>query len=126
MKIRLKGNSLRMRLSRVDLDHLVEDGEILDGTRFGPGPAAFLGYAVRIGAGEAVQAAFGAGGITVEVPAETLAHWRFTDLVTIEAVQPVGDDVLRITLEKDFACLKPRAADEDRDTFANPSPAHTC
>ena len=47
MKLRLKGNSIRVRLDRRDIEGLVEQGRIDDAVRFGPGLA--VSYAVEVG-----------------------------------------------------------------------------
>ena len=47
MKLRLKGNSIRVRLDRRDIERLIDEGHVDDAVRFGPGVA--FSYAVRAG-----------------------------------------------------------------------------
>jgi hypothetical protein len=127
MKLRLKGNSMRLRLSRGDLDRLCRDGLVSETTRFGSGSDSVLRYALVADQAAAVlQTSFGSSGVVVTLPAAEVARWAQSDEVTLGAVQVVGSERLAVTVEKDFQCLKPRPAAEDSDTFRNPAPAHTC
>ena len=47
MKLRLKGNSIRVRLDRRDMEGLIDRGRIDEAVRFGPGLA--FSYAVEVG-----------------------------------------------------------------------------
>ena len=47
MKLRLKGNSIRVRLDRRDIERLIDEGRVDDAVRFGPGLA--FSYAVEVG-----------------------------------------------------------------------------
>jgi hypothetical protein len=47
MKLRLKGNSIRVRLDRRDIERLIDEGRVHDAVRFGPGLA--FSYAVEGG-----------------------------------------------------------------------------
>ena len=47
MKLRLKGNSIRVRLDRRDIERLIDKGRVDDAVRFGPGLA--FSYAVEAG-----------------------------------------------------------------------------
>jgi hypothetical protein len=47
MKLRLKGNSVRVRLDRRDIERLIDHGRIEDAVRFGP--ALAFSYAVEAG-----------------------------------------------------------------------------
>jgi hypothetical protein len=46
MKLRLKGNSIRVRLDRRDIEGLIDRGRIDEAVRFGPGLA--FSYAVAV------------------------------------------------------------------------------
>jgi hypothetical protein len=50
MKLRIRRNSIRVRVDRRDLAELLERGRVLDVLRFGPGSAHRFTYAVMIGA----------------------------------------------------------------------------
>jgi hypothetical protein len=62
------------------------------------------------------------------VPAATADEWCVSQQVTLAQVQGVGSAALSITLEKDFACLAPRADEDESDNFPHPEAQHgkTC
>lgn len=123
MKLRLRGNSLRLRLTQGEVNDLVALGSVEEKTAFGP--HAQLSYAIALGEGPSVSASFDAGAIRVTVPSADARAWATSDRVGIEAEQTTpGDEPLRLLIEKDFACLKPRTGEDDRDAFPNPNP--TC
>ncbi len=47
MKLRIKGNSLRLRISQPEMNSLLREGEIEDTIHFGPAADAKLTYALR-------------------------------------------------------------------------------
>jgi hypothetical protein len=124
MKLRLRGNSLRLRLTQREVNDLVALGSVEEKTAFGP--QALLSYAIALGEGASVSASFEAGAIRVTVPLADARAWATSDRVGIEAEQATAaeGEPLRLLIEKDFACLKPRTGEDDRDAFPNPNP--TC
>ena len=114
MKLRSRGNSLRLRLSQSEVVKLVEDGKVEDAISFG-GPR--LVYALHLANDlKEVGATFVESRIIVAVPADRGRRWADSEDVGIEH----DDGVLRILVEKDFACLKPRENEGDEDAFPNP------
>jgi len=115
MKLRIKGNSLRLRLTRSEVQRLVEQDSVTETTAFG-GAAEFT-YAVRTDAGaKAVTAEYAAGCMTVMIPAAQAADWAASELV---GVYNEAAGTLTIAVEKDFACID-RDDPEDADAFPNP------
>jgi hypothetical protein len=119
MKLRLRENSIRLRLLRGEIAALGDYGEISETITFAPG-SAFV-YTVRISEEDAgLTAVFEEGRITVRIPRDIASRWLSTDLVGIGEEQDAGGKTLTLLLEKDFACLD-RVADEDsRDAFPHP------
>lgn len=116
MKLRIRGNSLRLRLSQTEVHAFAERGALAESTCFGPGTK--LTYAMAFG--DAIGASLTSARIVVTVPAAVARTWATNEVVGLEAEQDTDDGgTLRILIEKDFACLKPR--DED-DTDAYPHP----
>jgi hypothetical protein len=123
MKLRLRGNSLRLRLTQREVNDLVAVGSVEEKTAFGPG--ASLSYAIALGEVPTVGASFDAGAIRVTVPFAEARAWATSDRVAMEGEQAApGGESLRLLIEKDFACLTPRTGEDDRDAFPNPNP--TC
>lgn len=118
MKIRIKGNSLRLRLSQSEIDSVKNEGRVSDSIDFG---LRKLIYTLQIIDQPAVTASFEGEYIMVDVPPAIAEHWLQTDQVGIEAEQPLEDgEKLFILLEKDFQCLKARPGEDEGDLFENP------
>lgn len=121
MKLRIRGNTLRLRLTQTEVATLADAGEVCEHTAFGGGSA--LCYCLRADArASRVAARFADGRIDVAVPAAIVAHWATSEQVSIEAEQPTGGDApLALLIEKDFACLAERPGEDDSDAFPHPS-----
>jgi Family of unknown function (DUF7009) len=122
MKLRIKGNSLRLRVSPTEVAQIAAQGWAEDAVRFAADAA--LRYRLEVGPAGQLRATFAAGEICVTVPAEAAERWQRADEVTISGDQALpGDERLNILIEKDFECLNPRPGDDDADTFPNPAKA---
>ena len=119
MKLRLRKNSIRLRLTQSEVAEFAEKGSVEDNVEFGEG--SVFRYSLerddRSGVGFAT---FDDGCITVSIPTEQGLKWATTEQVGIEATQDTNTGILRILVEKDFTCLDPRPDGEDDDTFPNP------
>lgn len=119
MKLRIRGNSIRFRLSQTEMVQLVENGAVHDSVEFGPD--ARLTYRVEARPVESLKADFTAQGIQVDIPAAMVQRWAEPEEVAIRGEQALtGGASLSILLEKDFVCLTPRDGEEDADSFPNP------
>ena len=119
MKLRLNGDSIRLRLGRGEVQHLLAAGSVAGQTRFGPGSGT-LRYTLEASAGaSAVSASFDGGQLRVAVPADQAHRWAGSaDQVGITANQDAGDGHrLTILIEKDFECLHGAVT---QDAFPNP------
>jgi hypothetical protein len=126
MKLRIKGNSLRLRVTPSDVKHLLRSGEIREHVQFTANSQDRLTYAVISSSSGATTVAYQLGDITVSVPEVQLKKWAGSDDVGVYAEVELGDDqALSVTIEKDFACLDLSDA-ENEDTFPNPNLAATC
>jgi hypothetical protein len=127
MKLRFKGNSLRLRVSRSELATLQAGGYLRESVYFPGDPAPSLSYVLAVGShDEPVRVGFHLGQIAVSVSPAQLRSWSEEDQVGVYASLPVTDVAgLEIALEKDFACLD--LSDEDnKDAFANPLAGKAC
>jgi hypothetical protein len=62
--------------------------------------------------------------MVVEVPSALIGPWASGPEEGFSSQEAVaGAAPLRVTVEKDFACLKPRDPAEDRDAFPHPRSA---
>ena len=112
MKIRIKGNSLRYRLTRTDTFRLAEEGRLREVVDFG---SKQLFYALQVVDDEQLSATFKDDTITVYIPAKLLQEFSDTDKVGFEGIH--GN--LHLLVEKDFTCLDNLAEDQS-DNYPNP------
>ena len=118
MKLRIQGDSLRLRLTRPEVDRLVEGGEVRDAVHVAPGVS--VGYAVRVGERGPLAAAWDGTSLVVTVPRGDLAGWPEDDREGFAAVQDAGGGRrLAIHVEKDYACGHREG--EHRDAFPRPA-----
>lgn len=120
MKLRIRGNSIRLRLTQGEVAQLTTDGRVEDAIWFG-GDEHRLKYTITSSEDcENVTSKFQNKEITILVPTNVVSEWANSEQVGIEGSQTIRDGELNILVEKDFACLKPRHGEEEADTFANP------
>ncbi len=122
MKLRVRGNSIRLRLKRNEVERLAAGNRLVEETDF---PESAFSYSLELSDGEDMHASFENGSIAVSLPREILPEWVDTDLVTLYSEQKLsGDGMLKILVEKDFSCLEPghhRNCEDDEDTYPHPS-----
>lgn len=121
MKLRVRGNSLRLRITRTELDNFASSGAIHDSVEFGDD--AQLTYRLITDRQLKQPAAdFSKGVISVRVPTDMVERWLQPDQVSLRGEQALGAGAsLSILVEKDFACLAPREGEDDSDAFPNPN-----
>lgn len=121
MKLRIRGNSVRFRLTQTETMNLVKNGLVDEKTDFGNGQ--IFVYAVSaLPANEKIGAVFQNGRIEIQIPPSIAETWATSPEVGIsETVHG-----LTILVEKDFNCLIPRNPAEDADTFPHPQPNQSC
>jgi hypothetical protein len=119
MKLRMKGDSLRLRLTRGEVQQLAEVGRVEELVHISP--RGVLVYRVQsTAAAAALGATFENGVIEIQVPEGVAREWCASELVTLDAVQRDGAADLRIVVEKDFACLAQRSDEDEADNFPHP------
>lgn len=112
MKIRIKGNSLRYRLTRTDTSRLAEEGHLREVVDFG---IQQLFYALQVVDDEQLSATFKDNMITVYVPKRLIQEFADTDKVGFEGTH----GSLHLLVEKDFTCLDDVGEDQS-DNYPNP------
>jgi hypothetical protein len=127
MKLRIKGNSLRLRVARSEVEKLLTVGRIEETTWFGRDAASHQTYALehRPDTPE-VSVRFAPPEIAIVIPSAMALHWKTSDEVGIYASIDLGPrGQLDLSIEKDFACLD-RSDEDNRDTFPNPRAGVVC
>lgn len=119
MKLRIKGNSLRIRLTKPEVAKLAEAGYVEEQTSFAGNK---LVYALRrVDNGNELSATFEANKITMFVSNELIKDWPQNNVVGFNAHMPVSEnDNLYLLLEKDFACLD-ETMEVQSDHYDNPN-----
>src|SRR5437868_9148772 len=123
MKLRIKGNSIRLRLLRSEVERLCAAGVVSEEVRFGTATDQALKYSIAASDGvEDVTVQFSDNQILVLLPESVAMDWTGGERVGIEASIDVGDNTdLSVLIEKDFECVG-RSDDPDKaDAFPNPS-----
>jgi hypothetical protein len=127
MKIRIQGNSLRIRVGRSELAHFLHEGRIEDTIRFTPAPEARLTYALEISPGATqTQVRYSPQEVAVILAPRQVVQWSLEAEVGVYTQVPIGAGAsLEVIVEKDFACLD-RSDEGNKDTFANPLAGTDC
>jgi hypothetical protein len=127
MKLRLRGSSLRLRITPEELVQLVAGKAVTELVEFGPDGGVPLSYElVGDAAASFVHAVHAGQTVRVVVPVALVHQLATTDQVGITAEQKVGEGrALQILVEKDFRCLVPRDG-EPNDGFARPADVPGC
>ena len=127
MKLRIRDNSVRIRLTRSEVDALRLQGVVAAATGF-PGGREFQ-YRVESSPAIVNPAAFFSDNtISVRLPESAVLAWATTEQVSMPGEQVLDDgEKLTILVEKDFACLAPREGEDESDMYPHPNAgAETC
>lgn len=121
MKLRIRDNSVRLRLTRGEVDTLQAEGLVSARTGF-PGGRSFS-YVVESSPASVTPAAFFSDNIvTVRIPETAVLAWATSEQVSINGEQLLDDgETLQILVEKDFACLAPREGEDELDMYPHPN-----
>lgn len=122
MKIRIKGNSIRYRLTKTEIANFGKNGYLEERTSFPSG--TFFQYRLERKAGiENLEASFSGNFITVYVPEKIAEEWTTTDVVGYDYRLPMDEgEQLFLLIEKDFVCLDHTFEDQS-DNYPNPNKA---
>ena len=120
MKLRVLDNSIRLRLTRTEVDTVAKEGLVKGHVVF-PGQNAFSYILESSPATVNSEAHISNNVLTIRVPEAEIKAWAGSDEVSIDAKQGLDDGgALKILVEKDFACLAPREGEDESDMFPHP------
>jgi hypothetical protein len=117
MKLRIYDDSVRLRLTPSEVAHIGRGESVESVCRFPNGTT--LTYALIAADAPTIDARFAAERVVVVLPRGRAAQWAASADVSLRSEQR-DNGVLDILIEKDFACLEPRDADDDTDRYPNP------
>ncbi len=127
MKLRIKGDSLRVRVSRSEVARLLV-GDCLEETiHFGQQENAKLTYALqRDTSVSKLTVQYTQNRVAILLSTDQANAWCITDQVGIAEEISLGSlGSLALLIEKDFACLD-RSDEDNEDTFPNPKIGAAC
>ncbi len=121
MKLRIKSNSLRIRLTKTEVSTLANNGYLEEHTHFFNNRFVYALQAVdNI---TELSASLDNNKITFLVPKTFTTDWPGNDVVGIDTkMQVTANETLYLLLEKDFVCLDETTEDQS-DNFENPNKA---
>jgi hypothetical protein len=127
MKLRIKGESMRLRVSRSEVAKLLAGDCLEDTVHFAPEAGAQFTYALQRDPSVSRPTVHYSGNrVTILLPADQADAWGVTDQVGIAEDVSLGDvGSLSLLIEKDFACLD-RGGEENEDSFPNPHAGAKC
>jgi len=117
MKIRIKENSVRFRLTPTEVKIFCKEGRIEKTTQF---YSTTFVYGVKQKQIENLQVDFNDNTVTLIVPENFTKDWYNNDVVGLEHYVDLSDGTkFFLLLEKDFACLDNTHEDQS-DKYPNP------
>lgn len=121
MKIRIKGNSIRLRLTKTEVANFGLHGYLEETTQVGPN--TFIYALANDASVSSLSAKMEGAKITMQVPAAMAKQWTETDEVGLQNIMKWGNDQeLFLLLEKDFVCIDNTFEDQS-DNYPNPNGA---
>ena len=118
MKLRIKDDTLRIRLSQTEVHLLEKNGHVISACHF-PGNCS-LKYEILQADSWAIS--FRDGHIRVMVPSDTLSEFFIPEKIGFDHRLENGmADGMYVLIEKDFQCLTERLHEDESDLFPNPN-----
>lgn len=117
MKLRIKGNSVRLRLTKKEVEALAQQDSIAEQTLFGD---TALTYRLTKTAGDQVTASFSQQELSITIPAAFANNWVSNNITGIDNKEPGGTfPPLYILVEKDFKCID-NTVEDQADNYDHP------
>ncbi|MCA0427574.1 MAG: hypothetical protein LCH37_09075 [Bacteroidetes bacterium] len=118
MKIRIKGDSIRFRLGKSEVERFAQTGKLEEKTRFLNGDFTYILEKTQ---DSELTAKLNGQVITLGMPEEIAAEWTSTERIGFQNEYQTGaGNSLFILIEKDFVCLDNTFEDQS-DNYPNPN-----
>jgi len=119
MKIRIRGNSIRIRVSRSEVELLAAEGRLEEKTELPNGTFSYILQSSN--EYDHLNAGYEHGAITMYIPHNIATQWAGNDTVGYEYNLPLTNGgVLYLLLEKDFKCIDAAVKEDQSDNYENP------
>jgi len=120
MKLRIRNNSLRLRITKTELKTFAAERKVACTINFPDGEK--MRYELAWSEDESYDACFVGGNIFVAVAKSAGQKWLEESEVSIDHKLAISDGSLfRLLVEKDFQCLSERKEEDESDMFINPN-----
>jgi hypothetical protein len=114
MKLRLLGNTVRLRMAQSEVEQLTETGIVEESVEFLPNPLVYMVHTSKDSS--QIEASFLNGWLTISLPEKAVKEWA------------AGNDVgmkgsfrgVSVLIEKDWSCLHGDET-ENEDRFPRPA-----
>jgi hypothetical protein len=118
MKLRIKGNTIRFRLTKSEVEYFGNIFYLEEKTEFGNNS---LTYALSTSDQKNISATFNNHKIEINIPKHIAQGWTSSNRVGIDGEIEIADNKkLYVLIEKDFKCLDDTLEDQS-DNYENPS-----
>lgn len=118
MKLRIHKNSIRLRLSQIEVDEIARGHSIFEQVEIGDSPAHFFSYSLTpVAEYPDISAEFKQGKLGISLPEKMAEEWANSESVSLSSEAATG---LSILIEKDFQCLHKRPGEDESQNFPNP------
>lgn len=118
MKIRIKDNSVRYRLTQSEVKQFCETGKVVAYTPFSESQLSY--QVIQKDEIDTLNAHFENGQISLEVPSHLAKNWNTDERVGFSHEQQLEDgSILHLLIEKDFVCMDNTMEDQS-DNYPNP------
>ena len=120
MKVRIKGNSIRYRLTQTEIANFRKNGVLEEKTEFLNDPSFYYRLENKAGI-ENMEASFSGNRICIFVPEKMATEWTTTDVVGFDTKMKIGEGKeLFLLIEKDFVCID-HSFEDQSDNYTNPN-----
>ena len=122
MKIRIRGNSVRLRLLQSEVTQLGESGKVSETIQFGLSDSETLTYTLQVSTkADKLQAGLCKNEICITLPNDIAIDWiENEERISLENEKDLENKTLKILVEKDFVCLTRKDDPDNLDAFPNP------
>jgi len=126
MKLRIKGNSIRLRITPSEMKRLLDAGRIDETVYFAADENARLTYALELApVVSAITVRWAPQQVAIVLSSEEARRWAGSLDVGLYGQMNTPRGPMELAVEKDFACLDKSDA-ENLDTFPNPRKGSIC
>jgi len=119
MKLRIKGDTIRLRLTQSEVQQFGSDGHLKEKTHFGH---SVLSYSLEQKPSGKLDAQFNGNQLRVYIPSDVALNWVNSNEISLRnEIELKANRKLSILVEKDFKCLDERLDEDQSDNFPNPN-----